>query len=296
MAIFESVLGNNIFYNFWKQVQQYLFSQNRILQLVTFKPIEIYNEKVSLEVDTAKINLHIRSTLENLMKRGVDRYISLFFTNRLSNKKHFQYDFDVVIDAHMTYEQVSNFFNFHFSNQTFPLDEVPEEDIEKAKLLANAETVVLNKYNITLGKFDFYNKGSQLAANLSFDVDAKWKFIKQKANGSITATAFIEYLQDDFLIRTRNLNYALDSKNVLLKGIDRYYHEQIIEQLYQLLQYTFEAELQKVKEDAQQQINSLQEQSKWMSGTLNTLKVDKILIDDDGVHAILLADGFIGLI
>lgn len=60
------------------------------------------------------------------MKRGVDRYISLFFTNRLSNKKHFQYDFDVVIDAHMTYEQVSNFFNFHFSNQTFPLDEVPE--------------------------------------------------------------------------------------------------------------------------------------------------------------------------
>jgi hypothetical protein len=83
---------------------------------------------------------------------------------------------------------------------------------------------------------------------------------------------------------------------VLLKGIDRYYHEQIIEQLYQLLQYTFEAELQKVKEDAQQQINSLQEQSKWMSGTLNTLKVDKILIDDDGVHAILLADGFIDLI
>jgi len=33
-----------------------------------------------------------------------------------------------------------------------------------------------------------------------------------------------------------------------------------------------------------------------MSGTLNTLKVDKILIDDDGVHAILLADGFIDLI
>lgn len=126
---------------------------------------------------------------------------------------------------------------------------------------------MLNKYNITLGKFDFYNKGSQLAANLSFDVDAKWKFIKQKANGSIKTTAFIEYLQDDFLIRTRNLNYALDSKNVLLKGIDRYYHETVIEQLYQLLQYTFEAELQKVKEDAQQQINSLQEQSKGMSGT-----------------------------
>lgn len=296
MAIFESVLGKNIFYNFWKQVQQYLFSQNRILQLVTFQPIEIYNEKVEIEVDTAKIDLHISSTLENLMQRGIDRTLSVFFTNRLSNKKRFQYDFDVVIDAHMTYEQVSNFFNFHFSNQTFPLDEVPEEDLEKAKILADAEAVVLNKYNITLGTFEFFNKGSQLAANLSFDVDAKWKFIKQKANGSITATAFVDYLAEDFLIRTRNLNYVLDSKNVVLKGIDRYYHVQIVEQLYQLLQYTFEAELQKVKEDAQQQINSLQEQSKWISGTLNTLKVDKILIDDDGVHAILLADGFVDLI
>ena len=55
-------------------------------------------------------------------------------------------------------------------------------------------------------------------------------------------------------------------------------------------------ELKKIKEDAQQQINSLQEQNKWISGTLNSLRVDKILIDDDGVHAILQADGFVDLI
>jgi hypothetical protein len=295
MAIFESVLENNIFLNFWKQFQQYFFSQNRIIQLVTFKPIEIYNEKVEIVVDTAKIQLHISSTLENLMKRGVDRTLSFFFTNRLTNKKSFQYDFKVKIHAHVDYTQVSNFFNFHFSNQTFPLDEVPEEDVEKAKALTNAENVVLNKYNITLGTFDFFNKGSQLAANLSFDVDAKWKFIKQKANGTITATAFIEYLKDEFLIRTRNLNYTLDTKNVVLNGIDRYYHVQIVDQLYYLLQYTFEAELEKVKEEAQLQINSIQENKSWISGTLNTLQVDKILIDDDGVHAVLFADGFVDL-
>ena len=296
MAILESILGDSLFYDFWKQVQQYVFSQNRLLQLITFKPIEIYNEHTELEVDTAKIKLHITSTLENLMQRGLDRTLSVFITNRMTNKKKFEYDFNVVINAHITYAEVSKFFNFHFSNQTFPLDEVPEEDVEKAKNETETESVVLNKYNITLGKFEFFNKGSQLAANLSFDVDATWKFIKQKANGTITATAFVDYLAEDFLIKTRNLNYDLDSKNVVLNGIDRYYHVQIIDQLSQLLQYTFEAELKKVKEDAQQQINSLQEQSKWISGTLNSLKVDKILIDDDGVHAILLADGTIDLI
>lgn len=296
MAIFQSVLENNIFLNFWKKFQEYIISQNRLIQLVTFKPIEIYNEKVEIEVDTAQIQLHIKGSLENLIKHGIDRTLSLFYTNRLTGRKRFQYDFNVVINAKVEYSQVSNFFNFYFSNQTFPLDEVPEEDIEKAKALTNVENVVLNKYNITLGAFEFFNKGSQLAANLSFDVDAKWKFFKQKANGSITATAFIDYITEEFLIKTRNLNYTLDSKNVVLKGIDRYYHVQIVDQLYQLLQYSFEAELQKVKEDAQLQINSLQSHNKWLSGTINNLKVDNILIDDDGVHAVLLADGFVEII
>lgn len=292
MAILESVFGNNIFYDFWKQVQEYLFSKNRIFQLISFKPIVIYDEKVTLEFDTATINLHIKSTLENLMQRGIDRTLSFFISNRLTDKKTFQYDFDVVIDAHITFPEVSNFFNFHFSNETFPLDEVPEEEQKKSK----SKKTELNKYNITLGKFDFFNKGSQLAANLTFDVDANWKYLKQKANGEINASAFIEYQKENFLIKTRNLSYELDSKNVILNGIDKYYHEQIIEQLQELLQYTFEDELQKVKEDAQRQIDSLQEQSTWISGTLNNLNVDKILIDSDGVHAILLADGFIDLI
>lgn len=293
MAIFESVFGNNIFYNFWKQVQQYLFSQNRIFQLLSFKPIVIYDEKVTLQFDTAKINLHIKSTVENLMQRGIDRTLSVFINNRLTNKKKFQYDFNVVIEAHVTFPEVSNFFNYHFSNQIFPLDEVPEEDPKKSK---SNEKIEQNKYNITLGKFDFFNKGSQLAANLTFDVDANWKYLKQKANGEITASAFIEHQPENFLIKTRNLSYELDSKNVILNGIDKYYHDDIIYQLYQLLQYTFKDEIQKVKEDAQHQIDSLQEQSTWISGTINTLVVDKILIDSDGVRATLLADGFIDLI
>lgn len=293
MAIFESVLSDNIFYDFWKQVQQYLFSQNRIFQLISFKPIVIYDEKISLEFDTAKIDLHIKSTLENLMQRGIDRTLSLFINNRLTDKKNFQYDFDVVIEAHVTFPNVSNFFNFHFSNQTFPLDEVPEENPKKPK---KSDKIEQNKYNITLGKFDFFNKGSQLAANLTFDVDANWKYLKQKANGEINASAFIEYQPENYLIKTRSLSYELDSKNVILNGIDKYYHEQIIEQLQELLQYTFEEELQKVKENAQQQIDSLQEQSSWISGTLNTFVVDKILIDSDGVRATLLANGFIDLI
>lgn len=293
MPIFESVLSDNLFYDFWKQVQHYAISQSRFLQLITFKPIEIYNQKFDIEFDTAKIDIKIRSTLENLMQRGIDRTLSIFIKNKVSGKKKFQYDFDVVIDAHMPYTEVSKFFNFHFSNRTFPLDEVPEEDLEKAKDATAEEIAELNKYNITLGTFEFFNKGSQLAAHLSFDVDAKWKFIKQNATGAITATAIIDYQPEKFLIKTVNLNYSLDSKSVILNGIDRYYHEKIIEHLDELLQYTFEEELQKVKANAQEQINSLQEQNKWISGTVNHLVLDKIRIEDDGIHAILLADGFI---
>ncbi|HNY56268.1 MAG TPA: hypothetical protein PKI86_11590, partial [Chitinophagales bacterium] len=67
MTIFERVLGGNIFFDFWKQLQQYIFSEGRFIQLITLQPIEIYKTETELEIDGAKVKLFIKSNVENLM-------------------------------------------------------------------------------------------------------------------------------------------------------------------------------------------------------------------------------------
>ena len=81
MTIFERVLGGNIFFDFWKQLQQYIFSEGRFIQLITLQPIEIYKTETELEIDTAKVKLYIKSNVENLMQRRIESAINLLTIN-----------------------------------------------------------------------------------------------------------------------------------------------------------------------------------------------------------------------
>ncbi len=102
MTIFERVLGGNIFFDFWKQLQQYIFSEGRFIQLITLQPIEIYKTETMLELDSAKVKLFIKCNVENLMQRRIERTLNLLTLNRSENQnKPAEYDFDVVIKAQM---------------------------------------------------------------------------------------------------------------------------------------------------------------------------------------------------
>jgi hypothetical protein len=77
----------------------------------------------------------------------------------------------------------------------------------------------------------------------------------------------------------------------------RFYH-QAINRIFctSFLQYNFKAELEHVKTEAQQQINSIQNQSNWMSGTITELDLERITIEDNGLHAVFLAKGKLNIL
>jgi hypothetical protein len=270
MAIFERVLGGTIFYDFWTQVQQYLFSEKRLVQLLTLKPIEIYKTETELEIDKAKIKLQIKSNLENLVQRRIERTLNLL---SLSKKQEvsYAYNFDVIIKAQAQYKDVSNFFNFHFGNQRY--------EIEK------------DNYYLDIADFTFGNRGTKAVVELPFVLDAKWKFIKRKMSGKAIFTGSLNFHQPKYVVKTRNLNYELETKSYILKFIDTFYHKELIDFLHDFLQYNFKQELEQARIEAQKQIDSFQDQSNWINGTLNDLDLERITIENDGVHAVFLAEG-----
>lgn len=272
MTIFERVLGGNIFFDFWTQVQHYLFSEKRLVQLLTLKPIEIYKTETELEIDEAKIKLYIKSTLENLVQRRIERTFNMLTLNLLKNEEtSYAYNFDVLIKAQMQYVDVSKFFNFHFGNQRY--------EIEK------------EFYYLDIENFTFGNRGTKAVVELPFVLDAKWKFIKRKMAGKAIFTGSLNFHQPRYVIKTRNLNYELETNSIILKIIDRFYHKELVAFLQDFLQYNFKRELEQAKTEAQHQIDSFQNQTNWINGMLDDLDLERITIENDGVHAVFLAEG-----
>ncbi len=277
MSVFERVLGGNIFYDFWKQVRQYIFSESRFIQLITFQPIEIYKAETELEIDTAKVKLFIKSNVENLMQRRIERTINLLTLNLSPpSKKSSAYDFDVIIKAQMQYVDVSKFFNHHFANQTYPIEE--------------------NKYYLHVEKFQFNNHGTKAIVRMPFSLESKRWFLKRKMYGIAVFKGSINFHQPKYVIRTRNLNYELETDSFILKMIDNLYHNQLIDFLSQFLHYNFKEELHQAKLEAQEEINSFQSQANWINGNIDDLDLERITIENEGIDAIFLAKGKLHLI
>lgn len=274
MSIFERVLGGNIFFDFWTQVQQYIFSEGRFIQLITLQPIEIYKTETELEIDTAKVKLFIKSNIENLMQRRIERTINILTLNL--SKVTSTYDFDVVIKAQMDYEEVAKFFNHHFANQTYTIEE--------------------DKYYLFIEEFHCSNQGTKAVVGMTFSIESKRWFLKRKLAGKALFKGSINFHQPKYVVKTRNLNYTLETDSFILKILDNFYHNTLIVFLSDFLQYNFQQELLDAKIEAQNQINSFQSQTNWIKGNINELDLERVTIENEGVHAVFLAEGKLQLI
>jgi hypothetical protein len=278
MTIFERVLGGNLFYDFWKQLQQYVFSEGRFLQLITLQPIEIYKTETELEIDTAKVKLFIKSNVENLMQRRINKTLNLFSLKSANEGQDVgpAYDFDILIKALMPYEEVSKFFNHHFAKDTYTIED--------------------HKYYIYIEEFVFENNGTKVQVRMPFMLESKRWFWSKKMHGTAIFKGAFNFHNPKYVLKTRNLQYELETENLVLKAVDNMYHNKLLSFLNTFLQYNFKEELYHAKVEAQLQINSFQSQANWVNGVINELDLERVTIEPDGLHAVFLAEGKIHLL
>lgn len=115
-------------------------------------------------------------------------------------------------------------------------------------------------------------------------------------NGTAVFRGSINFHQPKYVVKTRNLNYDLETESLILKAIDNIYHHQLTDFLAGFLQYNFKEELLHAKTEAQEQINSFQSQTNWINGNIDELDLERITIENEGIHAVFLAEGKLHLI
>jgi hypothetical protein len=273
MSVLEKLLTPDIVVEAFKQLRERLFS-NKLRQLVSGKPIEIYEGSTEIEIDTAKIQLQFKSYIENLINKRINR--ALDFLSFSYSSKSQDYKFQVSIRALLDFNNIRNFLMFNFSNKDFLLLE--------------------DKVSLNIKDFKLEEKSGKIYASVEFTSKYLHKYITINGNATLHASGTIKYDSKKFVVSTQDLDYHLETKNFIIKYIDYKYHKELLQALKGLLTVDIEEELFNAKVAAQELLNDYQSQRKWISGVIHTLDVDRLNIKPEGLRALFIAEGQLQLL
>lgn len=261
----------------WQQIQKSVVSDDgRLRQLFTLKPIDLYDTTVSLTVSEATVKMEIKSYLENLLTK--DRAGSkLWPFSLLSSEDSLKYKFNVVVNGKMDYENVEIWVRNNFKDKLYSFRN--------------------GRYHLKLRDVKQIGERDK---KLFFELDMVgsirvWKFrIRLKSILAFNLTPV--YDPQDQIIRVKDLTYKFQTPNLLLKLLDRHYHEEFNHFLEEVIEIPIKEDLFTAKIMAQEEMNKHQRSEKLIfNGFLSDLELERFKIEQRGVEAVFLARGNIQL-
>lgn len=273
MSVLEKLVAPEMIMSAFRQMREHLFSK-KMRQLMTGKAIEVYEGESSFEVDTAIIHLHFKAYLENIINKRISKALTFF--NMGFNAKPEDYNFQVVINATLDFQNIRNFLNFHFSKK-------------KYSLLDDSVSLVLEDFIIR-------EHHGKILADIPFWSSYKNSWLTVEGKGTMQLEGLVRYRSEKFLVHTEDLDFDISTKNLIIKYINRRYHHILLEAINDLLKIDVQEDLFLAKIAAQEQINNYQSQSSWVSGIINNLDLERYAVKNDGIHAVFVADGQLQLL
>ena len=269
----EKKLSEKIASRAWAQVQKMALADNKQMrQLVSLKPIEIYDSNSSIVIDDARVDFKIKTYLENMIQKRINSEKRWYNIGSWGSAESLRYNFNVVINSSMDYENANVYLNNNFSAQCFVFDGGRYRltpiafEVSEARKKLHVESALTG--SVRLGPFRFATKG-RMICEFTPVYDAKLKVIKVK--------------QLDYQIRTRNL---------VLKLLDRIYHLPFKDFLEEIIELPVEELMFSAKIKAQEEINKHQQNPRYIfNGVLNDVELERINLTEEEINAVFLING-----
>jgi hypothetical protein len=139
-------------------------------------------------------------------------------------------------------------------------------------------------------------EGRKLQLKLDLQGSIKlWEF-RIKTKSIITILVDPSYDSKAYLIRMNDLDYQFETANILLKFLDKYYHEDFKKFLIDEIEISIKEDLFTARILAQEEMNKYQNDEKLMfNGFLNDLELERFMVQKKGIEAVFLAQGNIQL-
>ncbi len=269
----DKKLSEKIASRAWEQVQKMALSDNKqIRQLVSLKPIEIYDSNSSIVIDNARIDFKIKTYLENMIQKRINSEKKWFNIGSWGSAESFRYNFNVVINSSMDYENANIYLNNNFSAQSFDFDNgryrlsPGEFKVTESKMKLQVDSTLNG--SVRLGPFRFATKGNMIC-QFTPVYDSKLKVIK-----------------------VTQLDYQIKTKNLVLKLLDKIYHLPFKEFLEEIIELPVEELMFTAKIKAQEEINKHQQNPRFLfNGVLKDVDLERISVTAEEINAVFLVNG-----
>lgn len=273
MSIFDQIVGQELAGRAWEQLQK-MFSgtdNKKIQQLLTLKPIEVYETKTTFNVDDADIRVNIKSYLENVIDSR-NNIKKRWFSAGFGTEENLYYNFHVVINSFIDYPNMQKYLQKNFVNHPFNFKK--------------------GRYKLLIKDVDIKEQGGKLLSSLILEGTIKFAFLSFRAKAIFFIEGSPYFESQEKIVRVRDVSYTLQTKNFLLRILDKYYHSSFKDFLSKWLFINVEESLFKARILAQEEMNKRQQTNNFMfNSVLKDLSIERIIVKEQEVEAVFFAQG-----
>lgn len=277
MPAFDRILHSNIIGLVWKKVFQKLLD-GKLLQLMTLKPIQVYNEQMPFELDGAHMDVDITAHLENLIQKPIQRafdLLSMDFKSADSNKI-LSYSISVDANVKMDYENMAIYLKNQFAN--------------------NEYRILDDRIGLTFHDFKLQKKNHQLEVIVPMHINARYKKFNYDGDAEVFARGNIVYEPNNTLVKIIDISYVATSDKFLLRLANLIYYKDIVEALEEFLQFDIKDELEEGMVKLKSEVDEYNEELTLLSGEVTALRLNYIQLLEEGAHANFHVDGRVKLL
>ncbi len=277
MAAFDKYLSREVIGKAWGQIQKSLVSDDgRLRQLLSLKPINLYDKSTSFEASGAVVKMEIKSYLENLLTKRAKSGIKLWPFG-WGTQDSLNYKFNVVVNGKMDYPNMEIWVRNNFKGKLFEFRD--------------------GRYHLKLREVKrIKSEDKKLVFNLDLLGSVKiWKF-RFKTKSILNLAVEPIYDPKNHIIKVKDIDYSFETPNLLLKILDKYYHDAFQEYLEEIIEISIKEDLFSARIQAQDIMNEHQKDVKLIfNGILKDLEMERIEVQQKGIQAVFLAQGSIQL-
>jgi hypothetical protein len=275
MSAFDRLLNTEILGDAWKQILL-RFKQGQIGQLMTFKPIEVYNASLPYDLDGAHMDVEFKAYVENVLQKRFKSAVSILSLDFSGlGTSVLNYNCHVTVKVNMDYANMGKYLRDQFANHPFDLFE--------------------GKVSLTFYDFRTSYDGQLLTVEIPMHIDAKYKGFKLSENLSILAKGKIKYKPSSYTVSVEDISYTIKTGSRILQGVNLWYYQQIIAALEDFMQFNIKQELDDGLKLAREKLEEYEDEVAFVSGEIDSLELERIELQPEKGVGVFLAEGKIKL-
>jgi|GEM_PF-3676709 len=276
MPAFDRILHSDIIGQVWRRILL-KFREGKLAQLMTLKPIQVYNEEMPYELDGAHLEVQIEAHLENIIQKPIQRAFDILSMDfKGIGEGILNYTVSVDVEVKMDYENMGIYLRNQYANQQ--------------------HRILDDQIGLTFHDFILKNKGDLLEVTIPMKIDARYKILKYSGEIEILAKGRIEYDHTTYMISVVDISYTVITESWVFRIANVLYYRDIVNALEEFLQFNIRDELDSGLAMLQEKVEEYNDEFTFLSGKVKALDLNKIEMFPEEAVGTFHVDGRIRLL